>query len=178
MTDSELLELYETDPQSAAAYTAETYNAYIYAIVSNKLYGFPREDAEEVADDVLVRFWRDYKRVDLERGSVKAYICLLAQSLALNRRRELSRSASVLPLDEAVNSQADDSIESRMRGKELLSRLSTLPDDDRKAVLMRYFYGMPHREIAARLGIKEAAARKKIERALKKLGADIKEGSL
>ena len=43
--------------------------------------------------------------------------------------------------------------------------------DDRKAVLMRYFYGMPHRDIARRLGIKEAAARKKIERALKKLGA-------
>ena len=177
MTDSELLALYRTDPQRAAKITSDMYYAYALTVAANKLNGFPREDAEEVADDVLVRFWRDHERVDLSRGSVKAYICLLAQSLALNRRRELARSASDLPLDEAVNTQAEDSAEQKQRSRELLECLKKLPDSDRKAVMMRYFYGMPHREIAQRMGMSEAAVRKKIERALKKLGAN-KEGLL
>ena len=177
MTDSQLLELYRTDPERAAAVTADAYYGYVFTIAAGKLSGFPREDAEEVADDVLLRFWREYERVDLTRGSVKAYICLLAQSMALNRRRELTKNAQDLPLDEAISSAAEDSIEQRIRSSELLRRVSELPEIDRKAVLMRYFYGLPHRDIAERLGLSDAAVRKKIERALKKLGAD-KEGLL
>ncbi len=177
MTDSELLALYDDDPQKAVLVTSQTYYAYIFTIAADKLRGFPREDAEEVADDVLVRFWRDHDKVDLSRGSVKAYICLLAQSLALNRREQLTRGLGDLPLEDAAASAADDGLERRLLRKELLRRVSQLPDADRRAVMLRYFYGLPHREISERLGISEAAVRKKIERALKKLGSD-KEGLL
>ena len=107
------------------------------------------------------------------RGSVKAYICVLAKSLALNKREQLSHRAADLPLDEAADVADNDTPERKLGRRELLYKVSQLNDTDRKAVVMRYFYGMPHAEIAALLGIGEAAVRKRIGRALKKIGEEM-----
>lgn len=48
-----------------------------------------------------------------------------------------------------------------------------LDDEDREAVLLRFFQGCPLAEIGARLGIKENTARMRIERALEKLRASL-----
>ena len=173
MSDAELLRLYAIDQKRAVQITAEQYSAYVYAIVRDKLAGYSEEDVEETVSDVFIRFWRDSAKVDLRRGSVKAYICVLAKSLALNRREQLSHRTADLPLDEAADVADNDTPEHGLARRELLNRVSRLNDTDRKAVVMRYFYGMPHAEIAARLGIGEAAVRKRIGRALKKLGEEM-----
>lgn len=173
MSDAELLELYTTDSERAVGITAEKYSAYVYAIVRDKLAGYPDEDIEETVDDVFIRFWQDSGRVDLRRGSIKAYICLLAKSLAKNRRGQLSRRENELPLDDTPELADEDTPERRLARRELLHRVSKLSDDDRKAVVMRYFYGMPHAEIASRLGMSEQLVRKRISRALKKLGKEM-----
>ena len=170
MSDAELLKLYATDTKRAVGITAQQYSAYVYAIIRDKLSGYSEEDIEETVNDVFIRFWRDSGKVDLKRGSVKAYICVLAKSLALNRRKQLSHRSDELPLDEAADNADNDTPERKLVRRELLYRVSRLSGTDRKAVVMRYFYAMPHAEIAAQLGISEAAVRKRIGRALKKLG--------
>lgn len=47
--------------------------------------------------------------------------------------------------------------------------LSELDDEDREAILLRFFQGCPLAEIGARLGLKENTARMRVERALDKL---------
>ncbi|MBL9199251.1 MAG: sigma-70 family RNA polymerase sigma factor [Opitutaceae bacterium] len=47
--------------------------------------------------------------------------------------------------------------------------LGELDAPDREAVLLRYFAGLPHAQIGARLAISENAARMRVERALEKL---------
>ena len=166
MTDSELLRLYKTDPERAVRLTAEIYHGYVLKIVSGRLVGASREDIEETVCDVFIRFWQDAERIDLERGSVKAYISVLAQSIALNRYHSLARHES-LPLDEDTASEAPQ--EQVIEREALISALRALDPTDRKIVLMRHYYLMPHAEIAAALGMKEPAIRKRLERALKML---------
>ena len=61
--------------------------------------------------------------------------------------------------------------------KELIARLRALPDDDRQLIMRRFYFGQAYKDIAASLGISEAAARKRCERLLKKLAEQIEEVS-
>ena len=167
MTDSELLKLYKTNEQRAVRLTAEIYYAYVLKIVSGRLSDASPEDIEETVSDVFIRFWQDADKIDLSRGSIKAYISVLAQSIAANRYRQLARSR-VLPLDEdIVPSEAPHS--RFLDRQELLDALRSLEEADRSIVMMRYYYSMSHAEIAKVIGLKEPAVRKRLERALKKL---------
>ena len=47
--------------------------------------------------------------------------------------------------------------------------VASLREDDRKAVLLRFFQGLSHQEVGAALGLSEDTGRKRIERALEKL---------
>lgn len=176
MTDGELLMLYKKNVQKAVRLTAEIYHGYVLRIVSGRLAGASKEDIEEVVSDVFIRFWQDIDRVDLSRGSIKAYISVLAQSLAVNRYRELARRKE-LPLDGDADAGADDPQEQIIDRETLIAALKGLDDTDRRIVIMRHYYSMPHAEIAAAVGLSEAAVRKRLERALKKLRTET-EGEL
>lgn len=175
MTDIELLGLYKTDEQRAVRLTAEIYHAYVLKIVSGRLADASPEDIEETVSDVFIRFWQDADKIDLSRGSIKAYISVLAQSIAANKYRSLRRDRS-LPLDGETASSEE--LHSRLTERQaLIEALKALGDTDRRIVIMRYYYSMSHSEIAKTLGMKEPAVRKRLERALKKLRTET-EGSL
>lgn len=55
------------------------------------------------------------------------------------------------------------------RQSALLAAMETLPDDQREAVRLRYFVGLPCKEIAKKLGKSGGATRVLITRALSKL---------
>ena len=59
------------------------------------------EDAEEVADDVMLELLAHPEKYDGGRGGLSTYVCVLARSRALNRRRALTRRAC-LPLEEDI----------------------------------------------------------------------------
>ena len=59
------------------------------------------EDAEEVADDVMLELLAHPEKYDGGRGGLSTYVCVLARSRALNRRRTLTRRAC-LPLEEDI----------------------------------------------------------------------------
>lgn len=174
MTDNELLELYKKNVQKAVRLTAEIYHGYVLRIVTGRLIGATAEDIEETVSDVFIRFWNDIDRVDLERGSIKAYISVLAQSIAANKRKELSRR-NELPLDDEVNAAEDEPYGHLIDREALIKALKLLDDTNRRIVIMRYYYSMPHTEIASILGISEAAVRKRLERALQKLRNETEE---
>ena len=167
MTDSGLLELYKKDVHKAVRLTAEIYHGYVLKIISSKLIGASSEDIEETVSDVFIRFWNDIGRVDLSRGSIKAYISVLAQSIAKNKLKELSRRKE-MPLDE-TEASSDRPIENYIDREALIQALNRLDSTDRKIVMMRFYYTIPHAEIAKLVGMSEAAVRKRLERALKKL---------
>ena len=175
MTDSELLELYSKDARKAVRLTVEIYHAYVLRIVSGRLAGAPGEDIEEAVSDVFIRFWQHADKADLSRGSIKAYISAMAQSIASDKRRELAKN-STLPLDGDNEPLSPDPGEEIVERERLIRALKALNDTERRIVLMHHYYSMPHAEITELLGLSENAVRKRLERALKKLRTET-EGS-
>ena len=178
MTDSELIEAVRNNADKGMALIAEKYSGYAYAIAREKLSAFSPADIDDAVQDIFVRLWQSIEKIDLERGSLKTYICIISKSVCIRKRDSLAKAQKNVPLDLISDYKADDkTVESELRKRELIDKLKALPKDDRSLIMQRYYFGLDHKEIARTLGISEAAARKRAERILKRLAQQIEEVS-
>jgi RNA polymerase sigma-70 factor (ECF subfamily) len=129
-------------------------------------------DADEATQETLLRAHRGMASYRGE-GSVKAWLCGIARHVcahALETRRRGRQLLEVVPAPD----EADEGEQARRQLARLLrDALSRLKPTEREALVLRYAADLSHREIAAACNIDEAAARKRISRALAHLRAFI-----
>lgn len=116
------------------------------------LRGMPREDAEECANDVMLRLLSHREDYDPDRASLETYVRVMARSEALSRRRKAPNKT--LPLDEAlfITGGPEEYI-----GDILEAVLGQLKEQERMIFTLRFLYGMDGRETARRLGMSRGA---------------------
>lgn len=162
ITDQELLALLARDPQEGIAALLDTYGSLIRTLVGRVLRDAP-QDAEEVTADVLVAAWCHAPELTGQGRSLKAWLCVTARNMAINRWRVLRRKDE-LPLDETL---AGDWLMAPRKtdAEELIQALvEALPEPDRTIFLRRYYLLEPSKEIAARLNMQERAVNTRLSR--------------
>lgn len=112
--------------------------------------------AEEVTQDTFLRLWHKAETYDPAKGSFLTWLVTITRRLAIDRHRQQQRDPlrEMLALDGAserweVLVGAEDSSDLR---RTLIAVLYTLPDNQREALELAYFYGLSHSEIADYLG--------------------------
>jgi RNA polymerase sigma-70 factor (ECF subfamily) len=133
--------------------------------------------ADDVVQEVFSHFWRRPDRVDLSRGTLRAYLGVLAHRRAVDevrravrRDRLVTRSATDAPA--AQDGHEDVVVEagtSRWRADRIRSILDRLPSDQREAVELAYFGGRTYRQVADELGIPEGTAKSRLRMGLARL---------
>ena len=131
-------------------------------------------DADEVVQETLLRAHRAMPAYRGE-GSVKAWLCGIARHVCAHVLETRKRGANlgdalelaIVPGDAASR----DAFETRRQARALRVALDQLKPSEREALVMRYVADLSHREIAVACGIDEAAARKRISRALARMRA-------
>jgi RNA polymerase sigma-70 factor (ECF subfamily) len=143
-----------------------------YAIVGSAA------DAEEVAQDAFVKAYNALARFRL--GSpFRPWLLRIVANEARNRRRALGRRAHLLrrAADEAASGDPARSPEAELvdteRRDELFAALARLKEDERVAVISRYFLGLTDEETAAALGVRRGAVKMRIFRALEHLRIEL-----
>lgn len=129
-------------------------------------------DADEATQETLLRAHRAMATYRGE-GSIKAWLCGIARHVcahALETRRRGRQLLEVVPAPDAVG---PDELARRHQARLLRDALSRLRPTEREALVLRYVADLGHREIAAACNIDEAAARKRISRALARLRAQV-----
>jgi RNA polymerase sigma-70 factor (ECF subfamily) len=109
--------------------------------------------AEEIAQDAMVRAWRNAARFDPDRGKLATWLNRIAVNLAIDRQRTarpLDALADDLP---ATEPDALQVIESRDRTAALASGLAALPPRQRAALLLTYADGGAGKDVARTLGV-------------------------
>ena len=129
-------------------------------------------DADEVVQETLLRAHRAMPTYRAE-GSVKAWLCGIARHVCAHVLETRKRGANlgdalelaIVPGDPASR----DQFETRRRARAIRTALEQLKPSEREALVMRYVADLSHREIAVACGIDEAAARKRVSRALARM---------
>ena len=119
------------------------------------------DEAEDVVGDVFVQVWRHIDQHDGGRGPLVPWILSIARNRsldALRRRRRWWRKSAHLEqaqVMEGGGSAPAASHEAAVPGwpvhREVHAALAALSEEQRRVVVLSYFQGLSHREIAQRL---------------------------
>jgi RNA polymerase sigma-70 factor (ECF subfamily) len=141
--------------------------------------------AEDVAQEVFLKLWQRPELFDDRRGSLAAFLCVMARSRALDRIRAdgaLDRAATRLAEHQAVlePAHADEpaaALVFRDECQDLYGALKRLPAAQREALVLAYGGEMNSVEIAKRTHVGRATARSRLRLGLNKLRADLAEAA-
>lgn len=174
MKDRELIQRIQNGQKEYLNEIAEKYYDDIYYFCCYQTGS--REEAYDLAQETFLRFIR-YVEVYRDRN-LKGYLLTIAMNLC---REYFRRTAQVqkrekrmgfLENDEAVEIEKNIGYSQQAAAETVLlleEAFLLLPDFQREAVLLHYFYGYKNREIALMMGISYAAAKSRVSQGIKKL---------
>jgi RNA polymerase sigma-70 factor, ECF subfamily len=155
----------------------DRYAQTVYVLAAHML---GRTDAEEVVQEVFLRCWNKAEQFDPARGSFRSWFLAVARHYVLNelRRHTLhQRLQAVAEIDQLLASAADPAADveaaawQHVQQNDILRALTCLPDDQRQALVLAYFGGLSHAQIAQHLGWPLGTVKKRIQLGLQKLRA-------
>jgi RNA polymerase sigma-70 factor (ECF subfamily) len=140
--------------------------------------------ARDVSQEVFTYLWELPERVDLAKGSVRAFLAVLTHRRAVDEvrrseRRTRAEASFVLP-EQTDGPERDvvDAAASAWRDHRLGRMIEALPAEQRTALQLAYFDGLTYRQVAEVLGIPEGTAKSRLRLGLSRLrtmlGADFK----
>lgn len=173
--DAELLARLLAGDDSALAVVYDQYGGLVFGL-ARRVTG-NEEAAREIAQDVFVGLWEHPERVDLSRGSLKAYLGVIAHRRSVDAvRRSTRRSAAEQRLHDPVEGVAPtheteivEDAARTWRSDRLKAFVADLPADQREALQLAYFGGCTYREVAQKLGIPEGTAKSRLRLGLNHL---------
>jgi RNA polymerase sigma-70 factor (ECF subfamily) len=148
--DAALLARVEQGDQQAMASIFDRYSGIVYSVALRVLKDTGQ--SEDVMQDIFIQIWKKPGSFISGRGSLGAWLAVVARNRAIDslRRRRPTDSVEDVVLASATNLAVEaerNSLMEKVRGY-----MSALPPEQRKSVELAYFEGMSHSEIAEKTG--------------------------
>jgi RNA polymerase sigma-70 factor (ECF subfamily) len=165
--------------QSALAALYDESNRLVYTMAL----GILRDpaDAEEVTLDVYMQVWKTAAGYSEDRGSVGAWLVMLARTRAIDRlRSRQSRTRLEDPLKEparipAATPSPEQEAQGRCHRERVVSALKALTPEQRQAVELALFSGFTHSELAVHLNQPLGTVKTRVRQGMMKLRATLGE---
>jgi len=138
------------------------------------------EDAEETLHDCYWRAWRYARAYSDQRGSVLAWLVLMARTSAIDRLRAGKRHKAVHSVEVAFDAESPaESPESEVFSNQKTNRIRiamrTLPPEQREAIQLAFFRGMTHAELAEHLGVPLGTIKTRIRTGLMRMRSSLED---
>jgi RNA polymerase sigma-70 factor (ECF subfamily) len=133
-------------------------------------------EAEDVAQETLLRLWRNAARLELGEGGVRPWLRRVAANLCIDRVRAQRNTSlgDALPEEVEPASQMTTLVE-RELGRRVDAALKALPERQRLALVLFHYEGMSQIEVGNVMGISDEAVESLLARARRALKASLKE---
>ena len=183
MEDAQIIEVFWQRDESALTEAENKYGRYCFAISNNILHN--REDAQECVNDALLGAWN---AIPPHRPEVlPTFLGKITRHLSLKKWRDLragkraggNASASYDELAESIPSDmaVDDGLDAEELKRVFRAFLDSLPTDERRVFLRRYWFFDSIGDISARFRFSESKVKMMLKRTRDKLMACLrKEG--
>lgn len=176
MTDQDLLHLLGRNPEQGLNAIMDTYMGLVYTIVRGKLSNSATsEDVEEVVSDAFCELYQQRRQINLQRGSLKAYLATIAKRKAIDRFRRLQGDnlhtvkLADLPQEPASPESSEAAFSRKETAKLLLQEIEALGPPDDEIFIRKYYLGQSTRTIAQALHMKENTIDQRVSRGMGKL---------
>jgi RNA polymerase sigma-70 factor (ECF subfamily) len=148
------------------------YQRRVYGL-ARTIVGDPTQ-AEEVAQEALIKAWRHAGTYDTRRGSVSTWVLTITRNLAVDalRRRgaqPADPAAVIFSEQPAHGSMPEDAATVTDETNRVRTALSRLPREQRRALVLAAFYGYTAREISQAEDIPLGTAKARVRRGLLKV---------
>jgi RNA polymerase sigma-70 factor, ECF subfamily len=170
--DIELIKRIKQREQGALVELYERYSNLVYNMAVQVLKN--PDSAEEITQDIFFQVWRWPEKWDPEKGRFTSWLLTVTRYTAIDRLRNENRQPPLSPhslehLAEFLpkSSALEDNIQDR--GLLLRSLIKELPKEQRDLILMAYFRGMTHNEIAEQLDLPLGTVKSRLRLGLQKL---------
>jgi len=133
-------------------------------------------EAEDVAQDTMLRLWRNAAGLELGPHGVRPWLRRVASNLCIDRVRARRNTTVVeeVPEESAPPSQVRHLAE-RELGARVDAALQALPERQRLAITLFHYEGMSQIEVGGVLGISDEAVESLLARARRTLKVALKE---
>ncbi len=133
-------------------------------------------EAEDVAQETMLRLWRNAAGLELGPGGVRPWLRRVASNLCIDRVRARRNTSVVeqVPEESEAAGQVRQLAE-RELGARVDAALKALPERQRLAITLFHYEGMSQIEVGDVLGISDEAVESLLARARRALKAALKE---
>ena len=122
--------------------------------------------AEDVMQEILFQVWRNPNAFVSGRGSLGAWLAVMARNRAIDSLRRKSATDSVDDVVLASSSDLGSEVERNRMMEKVRGVLKDLPMEQQKSVEMAFFEGLTHSEIAEKTGDPLGTVKTRIRSAL------------
>lgn len=178
MSESDLLEAFRKErSEEAFAELVRRYAGLVYSVARRRLPNTAL--AEDVTQLVFIRFAKAPPKVQ-SAGELAAWLHRITLNVTIDtwrsetRRRNREQQAAVMQPE--TNTATTHTFWDEI-SPSLDEAIDQLDDDDRQAILLRFFKAKPMRDVGAALGVSEAAAKMRVGRAVDKLRTQLGAGA-
>ncbi|MGC2186289.1 MAG: sigma-70 family RNA polymerase sigma factor [Terriglobales bacterium] len=136
--------------ESAMATLYDRYSSLVYGVALRVL--GDTGAAEDVLQEVFMQLWRNPAAFDSGRGSLGAWLGVIARNRAIDGVRKRRPETDIADVVVSVEPDMADAAERSRAMEKVRGALLGMPEAQRRALEMAYFEGLTHTEIAAKTG--------------------------
>lgn len=184
--DENLLELLRNKPEKGLEMLMNSYMGLVYAIVYNKIHIVcTREDIEDCVSSVFQEAYLKREDIDLTKGSLKAFLAVVAKRRAIDIYRKVERIENkVISIEELTGTENNPvliedtgNVPDRETKAVLIDSIKALGEPDSEIFIRKYYIGQSTKMISKAMGLKGNTIDKRVSRGLVKL-RDVLKGVL
>jgi RNA polymerase sigma-70 factor (ECF subfamily) len=155
--------------QDAMSELYDRYGKVVYAVALRVLQDTGA--AEDVLQDVFLQLWRNPDAFDASRGSLAAWLAVIARHRSIDRLRQRRPETNIEDCVIASGLDLADEAERALVVEKVRGALAEMNPDQRSAMELAFFQGLTHSEIAEKTGEPLGTIKTRIRTGLQQLRA-------